>query len=273
MPLGWPVRRLTSIRDRVLGLHRSPALEWENFGRVDPYFGVLTDETYRRERLDDTAFERFFETGRTHIDRVAKLACEHVGRELRPCRAMDFGCGVGRLVVPLAERTQEIVGVDVAPSMLAEARRVCDARGLTNVALLPTAQLAALQADFDFIHSYIVFQHIPVRDGYELFASLVGLLAPGGVGVVHFSLAAGRRMTAAYSWVLTRVPLAANLNNLRWGRDWSYPTLEMHAYRLERLMRILGAGGIERASVVFEPATGPSGYDSAVLVFQRPPTR
>lgn len=263
--------RLISIRDRMLGLRRSPALEWEAFGQVDPYFGVLTDEGYRRERLDHSAFERFFETGRAHIDRVAELACEHVGQELRPRRALDFGCGVGRLLVPLAERAQEVVGVDVAPSMLAEARRVCEERGLTHVALVPTAQLASLQADFDLVHSYIVFQHIPVRVGYELFAHLVRLLAPDGVGVIHFSLAPGRRMTAAHSWVLTRVPLAANLTNLRWGRDWSYPTLEMHAYRLERLMRILGTAGIERASVVFEPATGASGYDSAVLIFQRPP--
>jgi len=255
----------------MLGLRRSPALEWENFGRVDPYFGVLTDEGFRRERLDDTALERFFETGRGHVDRVLQLAADHVGHELRPRRAMDFGCGVGRLVVPLAARAQQVVGVDVAPSMLAEARRVCDARGLTNVELLPTPQLASLRADFDLVHSYIVFQHIPLREGYELFARLVGLLAPGGVGVVHVSLAAGSRMTAVHSWVLTRVPLATNLTNLRYGRYWSYPTLEMHGYRLERLMRILGAGAIARASVIFEPATGPSGYDSAVLVFQRPP--
>lgn len=252
---------------------RSPALEWESFGRVDPYFGVLTDEDYRRERLGDAARERFFQTGREHVDRVARLAREHSGRELRPRRALDFGCGVGRLVVPLAERAREVVGVDVAPSMLAEARRVCDARELSNVELLPTARLASLQPDFDLIHSYIVFQHIPVRDGYELFARLVSLLAPGGIGVMHFSLTAGRPMTAAYSWVLTRVPLAANLANLRWGRDWSYPTLEMNSYRLERLMRILDAGAIRRASVLFEPAPVASGYDSAMLVFERPAAR
>jgi len=265
-------RLVAQIRARLRVPARSPEREWETFGRVDPYFGVLTDEDYRRERLSDAARERFFETGREHVDTVARLVREHSGRELSPRRAMDFGCGVGRLVVALAERARQVVGVDVAPSMLAEARRVCDARGLTDVELVLTPSLASLRPDFDLIHSYIVFQHIPVRDGYELFARLVSLLAPGGIGVVHVSLAAGRPMTAAYSWVLTRVPLAASLANLRRGRDWSYPTLEMNCYSLERLMRILYAADVRRASVVFEPAAGASGYDSAVLVFERPPS-
>jgi SAM-dependent methyltransferase len=43
---------------------------------------------------------------------------------------LDLGCGTGRIAIPLAERGYAVTGLDMAPAMLAAARRKSAARGL-----------------------------------------------------------------------------------------------------------------------------------------------
>ena len=59
--------------------------------------------------------------------------------------------------------------MDVSPSMLAEARRNCEAHGVANVSLVPVRrQLSGAEGEFDLVHSYIVLQHIEIRRGRDL---------------------------------------------------------------------------------------------------------
>lgn len=44
-------------------------------------------------------------------------------RSLGPTSVLDAGCGTGRVAIELARHGIEVVGVDMAPSMIAEARR------------------------------------------------------------------------------------------------------------------------------------------------------
>ena len=79
---------------------------------------------------------------------------------------MAGGCGVGRVTQGLALHFDNVVGVDVAPGMLAEARRNAQIDGLTNVdyhSSLDPERFAP--RSYDFVHSYIVLQHIPVEIG------------------------------------------------------------------------------------------------------------
>jgi SAM-dependent methyltransferase len=63
-------------------------------------------------------------------DNAAEVA--FVERELTPRRhrVLEPGCGSGRLLVPLAARGFEMVGLDAAPQMLALARAKLDEQGL-----------------------------------------------------------------------------------------------------------------------------------------------
>src|SRR5277367_1629330 len=97
--------------------------EWEEWGRRDPYFGVLTHPRFRRANLTEAAKSEFFESGRLHVEYVMQVVRKHIDADFTPKRALDFGCGVGRILIPLAQVTQEVVGVDVSPSMLHEAKR------------------------------------------------------------------------------------------------------------------------------------------------------
>jgi cyclopropane fatty-acyl-phospholipid synthase-like methyltransferase len=104
-----------------------------------------------------------------------------------PRRCLDFGCGVGRVAIPLARRTGEVVGVDVSESMLAEARRNCEVQETRNVTLLPSDDaLSALTGRFDFIHSFVVFQHSPRERGDAILEALLEHLS---VGALHLRYA------------------------------------------------------------------------------------
>ena len=171
-------------------LTRKPDKHWELLGDQEPYFGVLTDAQFERHNLDEQAMSKFFDSGEQYIDRVVSVVKSHLNPNFNPDRCLDFGCGVGRLVMPMARRFQKVVGVDVAKSMLDESKRNATKYGVENVDFLQSDDsLSRVSGKFDFIHSYIVFQHIPRERGMKILSRLLDLLDVDGVAVLHFTYA------------------------------------------------------------------------------------
>lgn len=212
--------------------------QWEDYGKVDPYFGVLSEERYRTGRLTPENLEAFFQSGAEHCRRVLDLIHRHIQPGFAPRKILDYGCGVGRLAVPFARMADTVTGVDISPSMLAEARQSCDARRLTNVSFHTVADLDTLAPDFDLAHSFIVFQHIPPRQGETLFARILNLLRPGGLAAIHVPCRTASLKARIYSEILPMLPLAHNLWNLIKRRPWAYPIMRMYNYDLFRLLEI-----------------------------------
>jgi SAM-dependent methyltransferase len=80
-------------------------------------------------------------------------------------RALEIGCGPGRLMRPMSRHFVEIHGVDVSDEMITLAKEKL--RDIANAHPHATDGASLRQfADeyFDFIYSYAVFQHIPSRD-------------------------------------------------------------------------------------------------------------
>jgi hypothetical protein len=59
----------------------------------------------------------FFAHGRAEID-AAKARLETLGLGERHRRALDFGCGIGRLTQALASHYVHVDGVDISPEMI-----------------------------------------------------------------------------------------------------------------------------------------------------------
>jgi len=162
--------------------------EWRKWGRQDPYFAVITDEKFRVDRLTEEVKHEFFESGHAHVSYVLEHCRRIAGGTFWIQRALDFGCGVGRLCVPLSEHAEAVVGVDVSPDMLAEARRNCIRYGCANVTFrISDSTLSEVEGTFDLVHSCITFQHIDVERGKRLFAELIARIAPGGLGAIQIT--------------------------------------------------------------------------------------
>ena len=98
---------------------KSVQREWEEFARTNPLWAILTDPA-RKQHWDPV---EFFETG--HAD-VERLLSQLDGLKLKVTfgRALDFGCGVGRVSRALGTRFESVVGLDISHEMIRLARGV-----------------------------------------------------------------------------------------------------------------------------------------------------
>ena len=97
-------------------------------------------------------------------------------------RALEIGCGIGRLLRPLSERVERAIGVDISPEMIARAREALGGR--RNVDLMVTRGTldGISDAMLDFVASFIVFQHVPSREAvYRYIGEAARVLKSGGV--------------------------------------------------------------------------------------------
>src|ERR1044071_5001008 len=118
--------------------------------------------------------------------------------------------------------------------MLETARSNAKEQGVTNVTFVQGDDtLSAVTGSFDFIHSFIVFQHIPPKRGLEIFRRQVGLLKADGIGALHFTysyagtVSSGRKLLSAGQH---RVPLVNMLTNLVKRRPLKEPPMQMNEY-------------------------------------------
>lgn len=109
--------------------------------------------------------------------------------------ALEIGCGIGRLMVPIAARVRSVVGTDVSSGMVAAATRRLE--GVSNArAQITTGQdLAEFGSDsIDLVYSVDTFPYL-VLSGHALverhFSEVRRVLRPGG-DFVLFNYAYGR---------------------------------------------------------------------------------
>src|SRR5262249_25158315 len=161
---------------------------WQSLGEENPFWGVGTNDALQTNNLTADAVHQLYASGEAYIAFVWQVIHRHLDAHFAPTSALDFGCGVGRLAIPLGRRCRQVVGVDVSEGMLRRARARCDLAGLAHVGFVPDAgPLAGITESFDVVHSYIVFQHIPCPKGEAIAERLVQRLKDGGVGVLHFT--------------------------------------------------------------------------------------
>jgi 2-polyprenyl-3-methyl-5-hydroxy-6-metoxy-1,4-benzoquinol methylase len=229
---------------------------------------VLTDERFRREKLDDESLKDFFESGEKYIEFIFNTIHSHLDPAFQPRRVLDFGCGVGRLVVPLARICDSVTGVDVSSHMLQEAKRNCEIRGIKNVELVGSDDsLSKVSGSFDFIHSYIVFQHIPVERGERLMRNLIDRLPENGIGALHFTYYIEISRKSKFLYSLRRASkLFHLLMNIREGSGLNNPLMQINEYDLNRLLHIMQQAGCHRTYMRF---TAHSGVLGVILFFQK----
>jgi 2-polyprenyl-3-methyl-5-hydroxy-6-metoxy-1,4-benzoquinol methylase len=223
---------------------------WESFAKSDPFWAVASFEKFRNENLNQEALQEFFESGEIHIDSILAEIRAQIDPGFEPTSALDFGCGVGRLLIPLAKRMRSVTGIDVSETMLATARSHAETRGLTNIDLVKgDDSLSAVRGTFDLVHSVLVFQHIPVNRGERIVQAMMQRMHPGSVGVLHFTYSRSiesPRPSWRDRWRRLRERLRLISAALR-GK----PMMQMNDYSISNLFRILQKAGASSTHVSF----------------------
>jgi hypothetical protein len=169
MNLRYP-GRVATPSDHRLGAKANPRSQgdsssfsaserWEKFAQSNPYNYILT-----APKLVDIG--EFWKTGEHTIEVEIRPLLRRYN--VRTALGLELGCGIGRLVVPLASDFGRVVGVDISPSMIWRATSFARDNGISNVSYCAITgpedllhQRGELAGKCDFIYSILVFQHIP----------------------------------------------------------------------------------------------------------------
>jgi 2-polyprenyl-3-methyl-5-hydroxy-6-metoxy-1,4-benzoquinol methylase len=209
-------------------------------GADDPMWAVLTHDDHRGGLWDE---EAFLQTGRKVVGGLLDSVA-HAGLTVPHGPVLDFGCGVGRLTLALCEHFDEVHGVDIASTMIDEARRLAARQRKEPIYHLNDRPDLGLfhDATFGLVVSLIVLQHMPPDRATDFIGEFMRVLRPGGVAVFQVPerhrqpdrLLDPRRLSPSVRNALIRLG----------GRIRRRPVMEMHplpSATVEAAVR--GAGG------------------------------
>jgi SAM-dependent methyltransferase len=226
-------------------MQRDTDTDWKVIASNQPFYGVLANEQYLADRITPDAIKEFYESGRRDIDHVVTVLRGLNGGQFAPRSAIDFGCGVGRLSLAMAQRCDRVVGVDVAEGMLKVGRDEAKQRKVKNVEFRDTLPAGSV----DWVNSLIVFQHIPPARGHEILAELVDRLAPGGFFSVQLTFFRDERHSGEINRDIADYRFDGDKVELLSTHSPPPGEMTMYDYDLNKVMRTLFLAGVSPVTV------------------------
>jgi len=161
---------------------------WDAMGRRNPLTAILTTHLSW-----DVA--EFFETGRREVEGLIR-DISGLDAGLDRGRALDFGCGVGRLTQSLADHFDEVIGVDIAPSMIEKAESLNRHGGRCRYLVNGEDDMRVFpDGHFDLIYSNITLQHVKPVHALNYVREFFRILSRRGIMVFHMpSVKTGRKL-------------------------------------------------------------------------------
>jgi 2-polyprenyl-3-methyl-5-hydroxy-6-metoxy-1,4-benzoquinol methylase len=240
---------------------------WQQFGRSDPYYGVLADDRFSAERISESALREFYATGAEHVETLIQQIRMSLVPGFAPDTALDFGCGTGRIAIPMAEQGMLVTAVDVSPAMLERCGGEAAKRGLRNVRLLTGRDFVSSIETYDWVHTYIVLQHIAVRRGLKIIDQLCQRVKPGGVGTIHITVRRSVSSTRRIAGLLVeRLPLLSLVSNAFERKPLWRPKAQMNMYDLHNVISRLQPYAGDRFVLVPTKHFTSEGY---IVMFDR----
>lgn len=201
---------------------------WESWAHHDRQFAILSADEVRN--WDEPRFM----SHTWELDFALDLASCHTN--LNYGRALDLGCGMGRLTQPLADRFDSVVGLDISSAMIDNAIRL---NQRPNCEFMNGTLERLPSAEFDFVISVYVIQHIPTSLQGPTLRGMLRVLKPDGVAVavIHGGLSPFRR--------LIRRMGPRRLKEWRWQQQYpNLPMIEMNPLSRRQVESSIAPGRI-----------------------------
>lgn len=127
---------------------------WDAKAAENPHYYISSYRAY-----NDQDPEEFWVWGEKLVDRfLSESGIAFSGNET----VLEIGCGIGRMTAPLSERFARVIGVDVSPRMIEQARANLSEKDNVELHAGSGADLAFCgDESVDLVFSYITLQHIP----------------------------------------------------------------------------------------------------------------
>ena len=233
---------------------------WDQAGKDDPMWSVLSYEGKRQNRWN---LDEFLETGVREIEGIM-ADLKHLQLPAPRARALDFGCGPGRLSQALCAYVERVEGVDISPSMVELAVRLnrfperChyQVNGRDDLRIFPDRH-------FDFVYSNITLQHMEPGYARKYLREFARVLQPDGVLVFQIPSRQRGLMRA-----LKRLLPGSWLKAYRRARYGEHPATEMHGSPRDEVLSLCREIGLRVVEARPDPEVG-KGWESFRYYCQR----
>jgi len=218
---------------------------WHEFGKIDPCWAILT---WSNKKGNQWQSDEFFRIGAIEIEAVLK-SIETLGIKVKRGKALDFGCGVGRLTQALSHYFDETHGVDISPSMIQLARNYNVHNDKCIFHLNKTTDLKLFSDQkFDFIYTSLVLQHMDPLYAKKYIKEFLSVLAPHGLLVFQlpeplnqYSEKLSNRLKILIKSVIPEGFLwfYRNIRISDKTKCHEFPSIEMHGIKQEDVLKLL----------------------------------
>ena len=154
-------------------------------------------------------------------------------------KALDFGCGVGRLTQALAIYFEEVYGIDIAPSMIKLAKEYNRYDNKCKFYLNTTDDLKIFPKNsFNFIYSNITLQHIKTLYTKRYLKEFIRVLKPHGLLIFQLPSRPNNIKTIVRHILKNMLP--SSVMQLYYKiRYANKPIMEMHGIKRENVVKLL----------------------------------
>jgi len=227
----------------ILDYEKDTNADWEEIAQNNPYWGVLTDDRFLGKSLPSDVLDEFFESGRREIAGIVSVWDGFNKHKLGT--VLDFGSGVGRLLIPMAAYAEKAVGIEISKSMVAELKKNLKRQKVENVKVYMTCEELLKRnpgISFNWINSQIVFQHIQPEIGYKILEELLKALNIGGYLSLHFNIF--KTLSSFSSGGIFQQTDSRTLSALYVDNDTAMGTMQMYDYDLNKIYYLLLKYGV-----------------------------
>jgi len=243
--------------------------DWSAYGDEDPFYGVLSEEKYKYNNINESGYAEFYKTGFDYVEETNSRIVAKYAQNISDMDILDFGCGVGRLALPFAQKSSgKVTGLDVAPGMIRIANDQKEIHQIENLVYhtYSGSEIPDL-GTFDLVNSYIVIQHIEPAIGFSLIDQLCQKAKIGGI--VHLQIPFEHNIPRL-QYLKFYLKVHSNLYNrftnlVKTGKFRRSPVMQMNYYSPEKL----GAIFDKYTDVVHTEPTDHGGHLGNFYFFKR----
>jgi len=102
--------------------------------------------------------------------------------KIKPCKAIELGCGAGNYVIYLSTNGFDSTGIDISPTAINIAKKSATEKGVkcNFIAIDVLGDMTEINEQFDFAYDWHLLHHIYPENREKYINNVYRLLKPGG---------------------------------------------------------------------------------------------